>query len=83
MSATSDLELVPTLDLQKELMSRFDHAVFHGYKNRPTEDSPYNHIKSWSMVGDPMMGVGLAGWIGSKCLSMVVEAETKANPDEL
>jgi hypothetical protein len=39
------LAMVATSALQHELMSRYDHAIFFGYKERPLAHDPHNHVK--------------------------------------
>lgn len=77
------LALASTVDLENELMSRFDHAIFHGLKLRPTEDFPRNHIKSWKYKGDLYICQGLGFEIVARCHEAIAEAEEEIDPNDL
>ncbi len=77
------LAMVTTMDLQKELMSRYDHAIFHGYKDRPVDGRDDNHIKAWGQKGDQYKCIGLGFALIRRCQNEIEAAEEDADTDDL
>lgn len=77
------LAMVTDKDLQNELMSRYDHAIFHGRKDRPTPDLPAHYIKAWRQVGDAAVCIGMAFSMMCMCQNEIASSEVEADQDDL
>jgi hypothetical protein len=77
------LDLLPTDELQRALLNRFDAAVFHGMKSRPVEGQKDAHIKAWGVRGDLYKVIGLGHTIIARTQRMIENAEEEASADEL
>lgn len=69
------LELLTTETLIAELMSRYDHAVFHGIKDRPLPENPGNAVKSWNYKGRADNCLGLAVSMLMRLQRVIEDAE--------
>lgn len=77
------LAMIPDQELQDELMSRYDYAIFHGRKERPTAEHPAHYIKAWRQVGDPAVCIGMAFSMMCMCQNEIANSEVEAGTDEL
>ena len=77
------LALCPTDELVVELLSRYDHAIFAGIKNRPTTETPNATIRSWRYVGNEHIGISLGHKIMRACQDNLDEQEVSIQAEEL
>jgi hypothetical protein len=77
------LAMVPSIVIQRELMSRYDHAIFHGFKERPVEGAPFNHIKAWGKKGDLYRCIGLSFAMMHRCQQDIDAAGGDVSTDDL
>lgn len=73
-----DISLVPIEELYKELLSRFDHAVFMGKKINGIGSSA---SRRW--IGDPHMAMGLCNDLSDEILSDLIREEDAIEPKDL
>lgn len=79
----STLALTPTDDLIKELLARYDHAIFAGLKNRPTEELPHATLRSWRYVGNEHICTSLGHKMMQVCHENLDRQETPIEPEDL
>ena len=79
----SALTLIATDELIIELLSRYDHAIFAGIKNRPTDEHPHATLRSWRYVGNEHIAVSLGHKIMQVCQENMDQQETPIEPEEL
>ena len=78
------LLLISTPDLIKELLNRFDDAVFAGLKDRPDGPEDAGHrIICRRYGGDPFMCVALAHGVGQMAQNQVNASITEISEEEL
>lgn len=80
---TGVLQLTSTDALIVELLSRYDHAIFAGIKNRPTPEMPNATLRSWRYVGNEHIGVSLGHKMMQVCQANLDMQETSIEADEL
>ncbi len=77
------LDLLPTDELQRALLNRFDAAIFHGMKSRPVEGQKDAHIKAWGVRGDLYKVIALGQIMIARAQHMIEDADQEASVDEL